>query len=160
VLFRSPLITLDIEGVIARRPSTDHLERSVRDAFPNDHLADSAWRETAAKREAPGQIQHRLQRLRSIWPELRPRPRRELPTAAEMQRQLAAAGAPISAAALGIDSLQHARDYARARLIRRRYTLLDLLADLGWLERAVAALFAPGGFWSAQAAMPPQVRAS
>jgi glycerol-1-phosphate dehydrogenase [NAD(P)+] len=29
--------------------------------------------------------------------------------------------------------------------------VLDLLDDLGWLDRAVAELFAPGGFWSAEA---------
>ena len=32
-------------------------------------------------------------------------------------------------------------------MIRRRFTGLDLLHDLGWLERAVGELFAPGGFW-------------
>jgi glycerol-1-phosphate dehydrogenase [NAD(P)+] len=41
-----------------------------------------------------------------------------------------------------------ARDYRRARLIRRRYTLLDCLDDLGWLDGAIGALFAPDGFWS------------
>jgi len=40
-----------------------------------------------------------------------------------------------------------AADYRRARLIRRRYTLLDCLDDLGWLDRAIDALFAPRGFW-------------
>ena len=38
-------------------------------------------------------------------------------------------------------------DYRRARLIRRRYTILDVLDDLGWLDEAIGALFAAGGFW-------------
>ncbi|MBS0539958.1 MAG: hypothetical protein JSR47_14430, partial [Proteobacteria bacterium] len=41
----------------------------------------------------------------------------------------------------------HARDHARARMIRRRFTGLDVLHDLGWLDRAVADLFGQGGFW-------------
>lgn len=39
-----------------------------------------------------------------------------------------------------------ATDYRRARLIRRRYTILDCLEDLGWLQRGIDALFAPDGF--------------
>ena len=41
-----------------------------------------------------------------------------------------------------------ANDYRRARLIRRRYTLLDCLEDLGWLDTAIDALFVDGGFWT------------
>jgi len=52
-----------------------------------------------------------------------------------------------SAAALGIPAAKHAQDYARARLIRRRFTGLDVLHDLGWLETAVGALFGADGFW-------------
>jgi glycerol-1-phosphate dehydrogenase [NAD(P)+] len=40
-----------------------------------------------------------------------------------------------------------AAEYRRARLIRRRFTILDLLDDLGWLDRGVAALMADNGFW-------------
>jgi glycerol-1-phosphate dehydrogenase [NAD(P)+] len=43
-----------------------------------------------------------------------------------------------------------AADHRRARLIRRRYTVLDLVEDLGWLDRAIDALFALDGFWGRQ----------
>jgi len=32
-------------------------------------------------------------------------------------------------------------------MIRRRYTIFDLLFDLGWFETALRDLFAEGGFW-------------
>ena len=66
----------------------------------------------------------------------------------ELQRRLAACGAASQPEDLGMTPRQLARDYRRARLIRRRYTLLDCLDDLGWLDRAIDALFAPNGFWS------------
>ena len=53
---------------------------------------------------------------------------------------------------IGVGPGKLAADYRRARLIRRRYTLLDLLADMGRLDEAVDSLFAPAGFWGAQAA--------
>jgi glycerol-1-phosphate dehydrogenase [NAD(P)+] len=64
-----------------------------------------------------------------------------------VRRWLETAGAPTSAAAIGISAAKHARDYARARLIRRRFTGLDVLHDLGWLGRAVDTLFGSNGFW-------------
>jgi glycerol-1-phosphate dehydrogenase [NAD(P)+] len=64
-----------------------------------------------------------------------------------MQGQLRAAGAAAHPSDLGIPLSTLAADYRRARLIRRRYTLLDLLEELGWLDVAIGELFAPTGFW-------------
>jgi glycerol-1-phosphate dehydrogenase [NAD(P)+] len=64
-----------------------------------------------------------------------------------MQQQLRDVGAAAHPLDLGISLPTLAADYRRARLIRRRYTLLDLLEDLGCLDRAVAELFTPAGFW-------------
>jgi len=71
---------------------------------------------------------------------------RLMPPAA-LQQRLAACNAPSHPEALGVSLRKLAADYRRARLIRRRYTLLDCLDDLGWLDRAIDALFARGGFW-------------
>jgi glycerol-1-phosphate dehydrogenase [NAD(P)+] len=53
---------------------------------------------------------------------------------------------------LGVPLAKLAADYRRARLIRRRYTVLDVLEDLGWLDEAIGALFSPQGFWGARGA--------
>jgi glycerol-1-phosphate dehydrogenase [NAD(P)+] len=88
--------------------------------------------------------------LVDAWPALRDRLVARLPTAQHMQVQLRTAGAPAHPADLGIELDSFARDHFRARLIRRRYTILDLIEDLGWLDRAVSALFAADGFWGRQ----------
>ena len=64
-----------------------------------------------------------------------------------MARWLAACGGASHPADLGVSLGKLAADYRRARLIRRRYTLLDCLEDLGLLDAAIAALFADDGFW-------------
>ena len=35
-------------------------------------------------------------------------------------------------------------------MIRKRYTVLDLVNEAGLLDELVAELFAPDGFWGAQ----------
>jgi glycerol-1-phosphate dehydrogenase [NAD(P)+] len=70
-----------------------------------------------------------------------------LPTPAEMQWRLRATGGVGHPAELGIPLAKLKADHRRARLIRRRYTVLDVVEDLGWLDRATDALFGAGGFW-------------
>jgi glycerol-1-phosphate dehydrogenase [NAD(P)+] len=62
---------------------------------------------------------------------------------------LAAAGCPTGPSELGLDRAAFKASYGRARMIRRRYTVLDLAAETGLLDECVDELFAPGGFWAA-----------
>ncbi len=116
-------------------------------------VALAAAAEMKAKR-ALGSRADRVARLARAWPSLRGDLAHRLVSAGTMQQRLRAVGAAAHPADLGIDLATLAADYRRARLIRRRYTLLDLLEDLGWLDRAVASLFAADGFWGRQSIIP------
>lgn len=139
----------EIARARALRPDADHDARELAQAFGNSPLADAAAAEVRAKRDL-GPPAARLDHLAAAWPDLRAR-FAALPSPARMQQMLAAAGGASHPSDLGISHARLAADYRRARLIRRRYTLLDLLEDLGWLDRALADLFGPRGFWGAQA---------
>jgi glycerol-1-phosphate dehydrogenase [NAD(P)+] len=127
------------------------VDMEIDAAFAHECVRDNARREMHAKRAASVRRSSRMQRLRDEWPALRDRLSSAAMSAAELQHRLSACGAPAHPADLGLSLRALARDYRRVRLIRRRYTLLDCLDDLGWLDRAIAALFAPDGFWGRQA---------
>jgi glycerol-1-phosphate dehydrogenase [NAD(P)+] len=61
---------------------------------------------------------------------------------------LRAAGCPTSPSEIGLSWPAFRDTYHRARMIRRRYTVLDLAAETGTLDGLVGELFAPGGFWA------------
>ncbi|NML44805.1 sn-glycerol-1-phosphate dehydrogenase [Ramlibacter sp. G-1-2-2] len=128
----------------------DAIAREVEATLGSGEVAAAALQEMKAKR-AIGSRRERVQRFVRVWPQLRATLAARLVDAVAMQQRLRAAGAPAHPADLGISHSTLAADYRRARLIRRRYTLLDLLEDLGWLDDAVADLFAPRGFWGRQA---------
>jgi glycerol-1-phosphate dehydrogenase [NAD(P)+] len=65
-----------------------------------------------------------------------------------LREQLHAAGAPTSPAELGLCVEDLRTTYVRARMIRSRYTALDLAYEAGILEEIVDELFAPGGYWA------------
>jgi glycerol-1-phosphate dehydrogenase [NAD(P)+] len=147
-LAAQPVGQEQIDRARALRLDGDALEREIDAAFGGSPVAVSARNETQAKRDA-GERGDRLRRLLQQWPQLRER-LRALPAATEMQRRLRAAGGVAHPAELGVSLQQMAKDYRRARLIRRRYTVLDLVDDLGWLDSAISALFAADGFWGRQ----------
>jgi glycerol-1-phosphate dehydrogenase [NAD(P)+] len=116
------------------------------------------WIVASARVEAMSKVpttEHRAARVRSLartWPDLLPRLRAQLVPAATLEAWLRTCGAAWHPAQLGISMRKLAADYRRARLIRRRYTILDVLEDLGWLDEAIDSLFSAGGFWSGRSA--------
>ena len=123
------------------------IEAEVAHAFCDSRLVASARSETLAKLARDRHRNARVRALASDWPSLQARITATIVPAATMEGWLMAAGAASHPADLGLSLARLQRDYRRARLIRRRYTLLDVLEDFGWLDRAIDALFSPDGFW-------------
>ena len=148
-LVMQPIGPTEIAQALETPAERDALEREIVASFGGSAVGDNARDEMRAKRTA-GDRGDRLRRLLQQWPQLRGLLRSTLPPAADMQQRLRAAGGVAHPAELGVSLSKLAADYRRARLIRRRYTILDLVEDLGWLDRAIGALFAAHGFWGRQ----------
>jgi glycerol-1-phosphate dehydrogenase [NAD(P)+] len=123
------------------------IEAEVAHAFDDPRLIASARAETLAKLERDRRRDERVRAVAAAWPSLKARLAATIVPAATMEKWLAAASAASHPADIGVSLARLQRDYRRARLIRRRYTILDALEDFGWLDRAIDALFAPDGFW-------------
>jgi glycerol-1-phosphate dehydrogenase [NAD(P)+] len=130
----------------------DHhaIEAEVQASFPEPYLVQSARTEMEAKLARAGARPLRLRALCAAWPALRDRIESTLVPSATMEHWLRACGAACHPADLGVPLAKLATDYRRARLIRRRYTILDCLEDLGWLDKAIEGLFSVDGFWSSR----------
>jgi glycerol-1-phosphate dehydrogenase [NAD(P)+] len=146
-LLRQDLSRIAPAEVAARTPSAATLRAEVAASFPLSFMAANAEVEAVAKAAGPQVVEARLRRLQASWPRIAGRLRQSLPEAKTVRRWLDAAGAPSSPASIGISGAKHAHDYKRARLIRRRFTGLDVLHELGWLDAMVSDLFGASGFW-------------
>ena len=129
------------------------IDAEIDAAFGDPAIIENARTEMRAKLAAATRRPLRLRALAASWPTLRPRLETALVAPTVMARWLAACGAAFHPAHLGISLERFARDHRRARLIRRRYTILDCLDDLGLLDTAIDALFAPDGFWRQRASI-------
>ncbi len=145
------LTQIDVEARRAAWPGLEEVERRVRAAH-RPELADAFVVESQAKYIDADALVQRLERLKEAWPDLRERVRGQLMPAVELRDNLRAAGCPTTPGEIGLSMEDFRATYARAQMIRRRYTVLDLMTETGLLQELVEELFAPGGFWTREGA--------
>jgi len=149
-------LTLDIEAIdvdrlVADAPTPADIAARCR-ALLIPPVADAAVEQSLAKLVTGDALRDRLRTIQARWPAIRQGCAAQLIAPEDAADRLAAAGAPHHPAQIGIDLDRLRRTHFQAQLIRSRYTVLDLLAQLGALERVVDKLFAPDGFWGRTAA--------
>ena len=142
------LTNLDVEAIKESWPSEEELERTVREAHTTPGLDEAAVKQSLAKHPDAEALGERLELVRERWPELRDRLEEQLMGAGELGELLRAAGCPVSPGEIGLGIEAFRATYARARMIRSRYTVLDLAYETGIFEDCVEELFSPGGFWA------------
>lgn len=138
------LLSRDLTGLdpahrAAEAPSLAVKEAEIRDRFGPGEIAERAIIETRAKHVEGLALQDRLTRLQNVWPDLSARLRSRLWTADRMAQHLGRAGAPVEPADIGVDPAYLYRTILKARFLRSRYTVLDLLDEVGLLDQAAVA---------------------
>lgn len=118
-------------------------QEEIARMFGVGEIADRAMAETRQKHIEGDAMRARLTHLQAIWPALSARLRARLWSAQKMADHLARAGAPCTQGDIGVDDDYLYRTILKARFLRSRYTILDLLDDCGLLEQAAIAALGP-----------------
>ena len=140
--------SLDTEA-IARRWSAAPVnnEAAIRARFHGCDFVETAVTEARAKAIDTPQLRAQLQRLREEWTAIRTRLRAQLLPAKEVQRRLAAVGAPTEPEQIGLSRARLRDTFLRAFHIRRRFTVLDVAMRTDRLEAWLDRIFGPGAVW-------------
>ena len=141
------LLARDLPALLPAQPSGPSLadkEAEIRRLFGAGEIADRAMAETRLKHVEGAALEARLKHLSAIWPELSARLGARLWRAGRMAAHLARAGAPVTGAEIGVDERYLHQSILKARFLRSRYTVLDLLDECGLLEQAALAAIAAG----------------
>ncbi len=143
---RLDLEHLDVDALVAQAPTPAEIESRCR-ALLAPHIVDAAVEQSMAKHADTDTLRQRLVTLQNRWPRLRERAEVQLVGPQAIMDRLRIAGAPHHPDQIGIGADRLKLTYLRAQLIRARYTIFDVLAELQLLEATVDGLFAAGGFW-------------
>lgn len=142
---------IDVDQLVANAPGPAEIEARCRSLLI-PRLVDAAVEQSLAKLVTGDALRERLLTIQRRWPEIRSRCAAQVVAPQEAAARLRAAGAPYHPSQIGIDLARLRRTHFQAQLIRARYTVLDVLAELGVFEQFVDRLFEPDGFWSLQPA--------
>ncbi len=124
--------TIDPDGrADALDPIAVH-ESLIRKRFGD--LAESVLPHARAGYPEPKVLRERLTLLKNNWSTIMTEARTTLRSAEEIARELRSAGAPVTYREIGVDRDAAFRAIVHSRDIRSRYTILDLVWELGHLE--------------------------
>ena len=143
-----PVASLDIDAAIVAWPSWPDLERQIRNTHTDPMLISKALEECRAKYLTHDELRSRLTTLREQWPSLSDRLRRQLLRSDQLADLLRRARCPIRPEDIGLSTPQLRESFLAAGQIRRRYTVFDVVTELGLLNQFVDELFASGGYWA------------
>ena len=144
------LTQVDLDRVVATAPSTEELRRRCRQLL-QPRIAEAALPQILAKHLTGKALRARIEQIVEHWPAIRRRCAPQLLAPQEVMDRLWAVGAPHHPSLIGIDWERFRISHFKVPLIRSRYTVLDVLTDLGMWEDVVEGLFAPDGFWGRHA---------
>ena len=136
----------DVDRALAAVKTPEQVESEVRAAL-KPRMQDEAVRHSLKKRTEGEELVARIELLKEKWPELRERLRVQLMAPGEVMDRLKTVGAPYHPELIEIDWDRFRQTHFKAQMIRDRYTVLDILVDLGVYGDVVERLFSPEGFW-------------
>ncbi len=135
------------KGSIEEWLSPEENAQRVRLLHPIPAIREAAVEQSMAKYVPREDIAQRQQTILHVWPDLKEKLRAQMPTALDMKEMLTKAGSFYHPAQIGISLTKLHTTYYQAQTIRSRYTVMDMLYDLGRFNEVVDSLFQPGGFW-------------
>ena len=137
---------LDVEAIVAAAKTDEQIEERVRSLLIPT-IADEAVGHAVFKNLQGDELRQRIQDIQRVWPSVRERVESQLMSPEEAAERLDAVGGPSHPEQIGVDMDRFRETHFKAQMIRSRYTILDVLTDIGKLDDVVDKLFAPDGYW-------------
>lgn len=140
------LADFDVEAAVLAAPTDDEVANRVRELL-EPRIAQEAVAHSVGKNLQGDALRRRIHPIQARWPDIQRRAAETLISPEQAALDLQSAAAPYHPVMINIDWDRFRKTYTQAQMIRPRYTIFDLLMDLGIFEETVDKLFAPEGFW-------------
>jgi glycerol-1-phosphate dehydrogenase [NAD(P)+] len=146
-VFARDLTQDDVERAVAALPGRPEREREVQKGFGGMHAEEQVSHVSLEKLPDAATLRARLEALLPQWESLRERVRAQALPFDELKHALRAAGCPTEPEHIGLTRERLRASFARAQMIRDRYSVLDLAYDLGWFSECVQEIFASNTYF-------------
>ncbi len=144
-LLTLPIEKLDVDSCCANWPTLADFEKQIRTRYASENFVDKVVEEFSAKYPTREVLRARLQKLSSVWLQLREDIRGQLIPYAELKSMLQTVGAPFESEQIGIARTRLRDSFVQAWYIRRRFTVLDIIYQTQLADQCLDHLFGGSG---------------
>ena len=147
-LLEKGLENIDVDACVDAWKSWEEMETEIRTLMEGKpgHIA-RALVETKGKYVGKEELRSQLETLKKAWPELSERIRRQIIPFGQVRENLRLVGAPYEPEMIGVTRERFRQTVSYIPFMRSRFTNIDVIYRLGWMDEFVQRMFGKGGIW-------------
>lgn len=147
-LLEKGLEDIDVDACVAAWKSWDEVEAEIHTLMEGKpgHIA-RALIETKGKYVEKEGLRSQLETLKAAWPELSVRIREQIIPFGQVRENLRLVGAPYEPEMIGVTRERFRQTVSYIPFMRSRFTNIDVIYRLGWMDEFIDRMFGKGGIW-------------
>ena len=147
-LLEKGLEDIDVDACVAAWKSWEEMESEIRTLMAGKpgHIA-RALVETKGKYVSKEELRNQLETLKAAWPELSVRIREQIIPFGQVRENLRLVGAPYEPEMIGVTRERFRQTVSYIPFMRSRFTNIDVIYRLGWMDEFIDRMFGKGGIW-------------
>lgn len=147
-LLEKGLENIDVDACVAAWKSWEEMESEIRTLMAGKpgHIA-RALVETKGKYVGKEELRSQLETLKAAWPELSVRIREQIIPFGQVRENLRLVGAPYEPEMIGVTRERFRQTVSYIPFMRSRFTNIDVIYRLGWMDEFIDRMFGKGGIW-------------
>ena len=147
-LLEKGLEDIDVDACVAAWKSWEEMESEIRTLMEGKpgHIA-RALVETKGKYVSKEELSSQLETLKAAWPELSVRIREPIIPFGQVRENLRLVGAPYEPEMIGVTRERFRQTVSYIPFMRSRFTNIDVIYRLGWMDEFIDRMFGKGGIW-------------
>lgn len=147
-LLEKGLEDIDVDACVAAWKNWEETEAEIRTLMAGKpgHIA-RALVETKGKYVEKEELRSQLETLKAAWPELSVRIREQIIPFGQVRENLRLVGAPYEPEMIGVTRERFRQTVSYIPFMRSRFTNIDVIYRLGWMDEFIDRMFGKGGIW-------------
>lgn len=147
-LLEKGLENIDVDACVEAWKSWVEVESEIRTLMEGKtgHIA-RALVEAKGKYVDKDGLRNQLETLKAAWPELSVKIREQIISFDQVRENLRLVGAPYEPEMIGVTRERFRQTVSYIPFMRSRFTNIDIIYRLGWMDEFVGRMFGKGGIW-------------
>ena len=147
-LLEKGLENIDVDACVEAWKSWDEMEAEIREILDGKpgHIARGIA-EAKGKYVDKDGLRKQLEALKAAWPELSVKIKEQIIPFEQVRENLKLVGAPYEPEMIGVTRERFRKTVSYIPYMRSRFTNIDVIYRLGWMDEFIERMFGKGGVW-------------